>query len=42
PLASVAHQFFLAASGQGSGSADDSQVIRAYRGMTAGQKEAKK
>ncbi len=42
PLASVAHQFFLAASGQGSGSADDSQVIRAYRGMTAGQKEGNK
>jgi putative dehydrogenase len=42
PLASVAHQFFLAASGQGAGLADDSQVIRAYRNMTAGKREEKK
>lgn len=31
PLAAAAHQMFLAASGQGHGKADDSQVIRAYR-----------
>jgi 3-hydroxyisobutyrate dehydrogenase len=30
PLAALAHQMFLAVSGQGSGAADDSQVIRAY------------
>lgn len=30
PLAAIAHQMFLAASGSGSGAADDSQVIRAY------------
>lgn len=38
PLAAVAHQMFLAASGQGYGNADDSQVIRAYRALnqTAG------
>jgi L-threonate 2-dehydrogenase len=30
PLAALAHQMFLAASGQGLGKADDSQVIRAY------------
>lgn len=30
PLAALAHQFFLAASGQGLGRADDSQVIRTY------------
>ncbi len=30
PLAAVAHQMFLAASGQGHGRADDSQVIRTY------------
>lgn len=33
PLASAALQMFVAASGQGWGQADDSQVIRAYRGM---------
>lgn len=31
PLAAVAHQLFLAASGHGDGAADDSQVIRSYR-----------
>ncbi len=31
PLAATAQQFFLAVSGQGKGSADDSQVIEAYR-----------
>jgi L-threonate 2-dehydrogenase len=31
PLAAAAHQMFLAASGQGHGKADDSQVFRAYR-----------
>lgn len=36
PLAAIAHQMFLAASGRGNGSADDSQVIQAYR-MLAGQ-----
>ena len=30
PLAALAHQMFLAVSGRGDGSADDSQVIRAY------------
>ncbi len=30
PLAAVAHQMFLAASGRGDGAADDSQVIRSY------------
>jgi putative dehydrogenase len=38
PLASSALQLFLAASGQGHGKADDSQVIRAYRGMNRGEK----
>ena len=31
PLAAAAHQMFLAGSGQGHGTADDSQVVRAYR-----------
>lgn len=30
PIAAVAHQLFLATSGQGEGRADDSQVIRSY------------
>ena len=34
PLASAAYQLFLATSGRGEGSADDSQVIRTYRAMT--------
>jgi 3-hydroxyisobutyrate dehydrogenase len=33
PLAAAARQMFLAASGLGHGSADDSQVIRAYRAL---------
>jgi L-threonate 2-dehydrogenase len=33
PLAASAQQMFLAASGQGHGGADDSQVIRAYRAL---------
>lgn len=33
PLAALAHQMFLAASGQGAGKADDSQVIRAYAAL---------
>jgi 3-hydroxyisobutyrate dehydrogenase len=33
PLAAVAHQLFLAASGFGSGAKDDSQVIDAYRAL---------
>jgi putative dehydrogenase len=36
PLAAAALQMFLAASGQGHGLADDSQVIRAYRGLNRG------
>lgn len=31
PMAAVAHQMFLAASGRGDGAADDSQVIGSYR-----------
>ncbi len=34
PLAAVAHQMFLAASGMGHGAADDSAVIRAYEILT--------
>lgn len=34
PLAALAHQMFLAASAQGHGKADDSQVIRAYKGLS--------
>ncbi len=33
PIAAVAHQMFLAASGRGEGAADDSQVIRTYHSM---------
>jgi putative dehydrogenase len=33
PLAAVAHQMFLAASGRGEGADDDSQVIRTYYAM---------
>ncbi|PWC41898.1 NAD(P)-dependent oxidoreductase [Azospirillum sp. TSO22-1] len=33
PLAAVAHQLFLAASGRGDGAADDSQVIRSYHAL---------
>jgi L-threonate 2-dehydrogenase len=33
PLAATAHQLFLAASGLGLGSKDDSQVIAAYRAL---------
>lgn len=33
PLAALAYQMFLAASGQGLGKADDSQVIRAYAAL---------
>src|SRR5829696_4088757 len=33
PLAALAHQMFLSVSGQGDGSADDSQVIRAYQAL---------
>jgi L-threonate 2-dehydrogenase len=33
PLAAASHQMFLAASGQGHGDADDSQVVRAYRAL---------
>lgn len=36
PLAALAHQLFLAASGAGHGAADDSQVIRAYRALNGG------
>ena len=33
PLAALAHQMFLAASGRGAGAEDDSQVIRTYHAM---------
>ncbi len=33
PMAALAHQLFLSVSGRGLGTADDSQVIRAYRGL---------
>ena len=39
PLAAAAHQMFLAASGQGHGNADDSQVIRAYRTLNGTKKK---
>jgi L-threonate 2-dehydrogenase len=39
PLAAAAHQMFLAASGQGHGKADDSQVIRAYRTLNGTKKK---
>ena len=35
PLGAVAHQLFLATSGRGDGSADDSQVIRTYFAMNS-------
>jgi putative dehydrogenase len=35
PLAALAHQMFLAVSGQGGGAEDDSQVIRAYQALNA-------
>jgi L-threonate 2-dehydrogenase len=40
PLAAAAHQMFLAASGQGHGKADDSQVIRAYRTLNGTKPKA--
>ena len=36
PMAALAHQLFLAASGRGEGGADDSQVIRSYRLLHGG------
>ncbi len=39
PLAAVAHQMFLAVSGQGYGDLDDSQVIRAYRALNQSTKQ---
>jgi 3-hydroxyisobutyrate dehydrogenase len=39
PLAAAAHQMFLAASGQGHGGCDDSQVIRAYRTLNGTKKK---
>ncbi|MBV9813825.1 MAG: NAD(P)-dependent oxidoreductase, partial [Acetobacteraceae bacterium] len=36
PLAALAHQLFLAASGAGHGDADDSQVIRSYAALNGG------
>jgi 3-hydroxyisobutyrate dehydrogenase len=36
PFAALAHQLFLATSGRGGGSADDSQVIRTYQAMNGG------
>ena len=41
PLAALAHQLFLAVSGQGAGSADDSQVIRAYEALNGGKPAAR-
>ena len=38
PLAAIAHQLFLAASGMGHGGKDDSQVIEAYRAWNPGGK----
>lgn len=38
PLSAAAHQMFLATSGAGHGSADDSQVIRAYRALNGTKK----
>ena len=35
PLAALAHQMFVAVSGQGGGTDDDSQVIRAYQALNA-------
>ena len=35
PLAAVAHQLFVAASGLGLGARDDSQVIEVYRALSA-------
>lgn len=40
PLAAVAHQLFVAASGAGDGDADDSQVIRAYQRLNGTAKPA--
>ena len=40
PLAALAHQMFLAVSGQGGGADDDSQVIRAYQALNADQSRA--
>jgi L-threonate 2-dehydrogenase len=39
PLGAVAHQMFLAVSGQGYGDADDSQVIRAYRALNQSRRQ---
>ena len=36
PFAALAHQLFLSVSGRGDGSADDSQMIRAYRALNGG------
>ncbi|MHC2106329.1 MULTISPECIES: NAD(P)-dependent oxidoreductase [unclassified Methylobacterium] len=33
PLAALAHQLFVSTSGRGDGTADDSQVVRAYRAL---------
>ena len=38
PLAAVAHQLFLAASGQGHGKADDSQLMRTYNQLNGTEK----
>ncbi len=39
PLAALAHQMFLAVSGQGYGDSDDSQVIRAYKALNQSTKQ---
>ena len=40
PIAAVAHQMFLAASGRGEGLADDSQVIRSYYAVNGTRQSA--
>ncbi len=39
PLAALAHQMFIAASGMGLGKADDSQVLRAYEALMASHED---
>jgi 3-hydroxyisobutyrate dehydrogenase len=40
PIAALAHQMFVAASGSGSGRADDSQVIRSYYALNGATPQA--
>ena len=41
PLAAVAHQMFLATSGRGEGTTDDSQVIRSYHALNGTNQESR-